>query len=75
MGRYLKSVLIPDVFLSDQLLSSSGKAQLASMGDASACGLSFTCMHIFIDMHSSSSSAGILQIMTVCVFFIILFFK
>lgn len=73
--RNLKSLLIPVIFLSVQGLSSSERFILAPMGrHTHMCSLVPLHTCVYIDMHSSSSSVGILQIMTcVCVLYHLIF--
>lgn len=73
--RNLKSLLIPDIFLSTQLLSSSERFVLAPwVTQLHVATHSDVFMCTGIGMHSSSSSVGILQIMArVCAFYHLVF--
>ena len=75
--RNLKTLLIPVIFLSIQSLSSSERLILAPQCRYTyihMCSPTHLYACICIDMHSSSSSAVILQIMAcVCVFYNLIF--
>lgn len=73
----MKPLLIPVIFLSIQPLSSSNRFALASVGrHIPICSVTPLWACLFIDMHSSSSSVGILQIMAcMCVLYHLFFFN